>query len=304
MKFSVLIPTFNRRDVLSRTLSTVFAQEFPADEFEVIVVVDGSTDRTVEMLQGLQPRCGFRFINQPNHGLPAARNVAFKAAKGDLVLILDDDILCDPLLLRKHEEQHSAANNLVVFGPVPLHPDSPPGLVAEQWDTWSNQFLDRLERGNGCDPSSSFWVAASSPAVNRSISRKLLASLDYCDEAMKDCHEDWELGIRLWKAGVHFHFQPDAIAYHLYVKSDRVLVQQDAPLFARGEVALSRKHPEYRPLSMLGAMGSGSWRHRMFVAAAVRLPFSLELILRPLFVILNSLRMNSRFNRAGMRLLT
>ncbi len=303
MKFSVLIPTFNRREVLSRTLSSVFAQEFPANEVEVIVVVDGSNDGTQEMLQGLQPRCGFRFIYQPNRGLPAARNVALEAAEGELVLILDDDIVCDPLLLRKHAEQHEAADNLVVFGPVPLHPDSPPGLVSEQWATWCTHFQARLEREGGFGPSSEFWIAASAPAVNRSISRKLLSSLGCCDEAMKDCHEDWDLGIRLWKAGVRFHFQPDAIAYHFYVKSDRTLVQQDTPLFARGEFALSRKHPEYRPLSMLGRMAAGSWRHRMFVAAALTLPFSLEPILRPSFLVLNSLRANPRFNRAGVRLL-
>jgi peptidoglycan/xylan/chitin deacetylase (PgdA/CDA1 family)/glycosyltransferase involved in cell wall biosynthesis len=304
MKVSVLIPTYNRRDVLFRTLSAIFAQEFPAREYEVVVVVDGSNDGTLEMLQSLQPRCGFRFFCQRNRGLPAARNVALKAAEGELVLILDDDIVCSPSLLRKHFEQHSAADNLVVFGPVPLHPDSPRGLVAEQWTTWSERFLDRLKRQDGCDHTSKFWLAASAPAVNRSIRRSMLLALGGCDEGMKDCHEDWDLGIRLWKAGVHFRFQPEAIAYHYYIKSDRDLVEKEARPLARGEVALSRKHPEYRPLSLLGNMGAESWRRRMFVAAATTLPFSLEPVLRPLFLALNSLRSTPKLNRAGMRLLS
>jgi cellulose synthase/poly-beta-1,6-N-acetylglucosamine synthase-like glycosyltransferase len=44
MKISVVIPTFNRRDLLARTLPAVLAQDFPAQEYEVVVVVDGSTD--------------------------------------------------------------------------------------------------------------------------------------------------------------------------------------------------------------------------------------------------------------------
>jgi len=302
MKFSVLIPTYNRRDVLSRTLSAVFAQEFPTSEFEVIVVVDGSNDGTLEMLQSLQPRCGFRFFYQSNTGLPAARNAALKAAEGDLVLILDDDIVCEPSLLRKHLESHLGEDNLVVFGVVPLHPDSPPSLGAEQWTTWFEHFRDRLERENACGPPVKLWLAAAAPAVNRSIPRTLLTALGCCDEKMKDCHEDWDLGIRLWKAGVRFRFQPDAIAYHFYVKSDRDLVEKEAQLFARGEVALSRKHPEYRPLSMLAGIGAGSWLHRMFVAMAATLPFSLEPVLRPPFLVLNSLRTIPKLNRTGMRL--
>jgi peptidoglycan/xylan/chitin deacetylase (PgdA/CDA1 family) len=141
--------------------------------------------------------------------------------------------------------------------------------------------------------------------VNRSIRRTLLEQIGgCCDEAMKDCHEDWDLGIRMWKADLQFRFQPDAIAYHFYVKSDRDLVTKECRLFAKGEVALSRKHPEYRPLSMLAGMWSGSWRHRLFVNAAVRLPLSIEPIARPLFRVLDSRRANPRIRRAAIRLLT
>ncbi len=303
MKFSVLIPTYNRRDVLARTLAAVFEQDFPAHEFEVIVVVDGSTDGTLEMLQGLRPRCGFRYFYQPNRGLPKARNLGLKAAAGELVLLLDDDIVCVPSLLRMHLEAHAGANKRVVFGPVLLHPDSPPGLIADQWTVSWKGFQERLERENGCGPPTKLWLAAKAPAVNRSMPRPLLESIGGCDEAMKDCHEDWELGIRLWKAGAEFHFQPEAVAYHFYVKSDRVVVRQDSPMFARGEVALSRKHPEYRPLSALATIASGRLRHRLFVAAAVRLPFSLDPVLRPMFLMLDALRTHPRLHRGGMHLL-
>ena len=304
MKFSILIPTYNRRDVLSRTLTAAFAQDFPADEYEVIVVVDGSNDGTVEMLQELHPCCGFRFINQANHGLPFARNAAMEAAGGNFVLILDDDIVCEPDLLAKHYEQHLKEDRQVVFGPVPLHPDSPPGIMADQWTTWNQEFQDRLTREDACRPPAKFWLAAAAPAVNRSISRTLLMEIGgCCDEAMKDCHEDWDLGIRLWKAGFRFHFLPDAIAYHFYVKTDRDLVARECKLFAKGEVALSRKHPEYRPLSMLAGMWSGSCKHRLLVNAAVQLPISAEPIAHPLFRVLDRWRTNAIVKRVATLLL-
>ena len=51
MRASVIVPTFNRRDIVSRTLRTLCRQDFPAAEFEIIVVIDGSTDGTAEVLQ-------------------------------------------------------------------------------------------------------------------------------------------------------------------------------------------------------------------------------------------------------------
>ena len=57
MKVSVVITTYNRRESLQRCLSSLAAQKFPADEFEVIVVVDGSTDDSAEMLSSLVSPC-------------------------------------------------------------------------------------------------------------------------------------------------------------------------------------------------------------------------------------------------------
>lgn len=303
MTFSVLIATRNRRDVLTRTLDALFAQEFPAGDYELVVVDDGSTDGTPQMLERLEPRCRLTVLAQPHRGLPAARNAALAAAAGEFVLILDDDIICSPGVLTAHAERHAIGGDRVVFGPVPLHPDSPPGLVAESWTEWSDRFLDSLAQGsNGAGPGA-FRIAATSPAVNRSMRRSLLASLGGCDEAMKDCHEDWDLGIRLWKAGVPFDFQPAAVAYHLQTKSDRDLVQSDARLFAKGEVALSRKHGEYRQLSALASIGGGRLRHRALVSVATRLPFPIDYALRLPFLALSGLRQRPAAGRAAARLL-
>ena len=63
MKVSVIIGTYNRRDLLARTLPTVLTQDFPAHEYEVVVVVDGSTDGTIEFLRDLRPPCVRRSVS-------------------------------------------------------------------------------------------------------------------------------------------------------------------------------------------------------------------------------------------------
>ena len=89
---SVVMATYQRRDVLTRTLPTVFDQDFPSEEYEVIVAVDGSTDGTIEMLSAVQAPCAFRVVNQPNRGPAAARQTALDLARGEFVLFTDDDI--------------------------------------------------------------------------------------------------------------------------------------------------------------------------------------------------------------------
>src|SRR5207245_2718674 len=75
MILSVVIPTFNRCEVLRRTIPTVIEQDFASKDFEIIVVVDGSTDGTVDMLRNLHPPCALKVMQQRNRGQAVARNI-------------------------------------------------------------------------------------------------------------------------------------------------------------------------------------------------------------------------------------
>ena len=126
MKISVVIPTYNGRKVLARTLPNVLEQDLAPADYEVVVVVDGSTDGTVEFIRTLNPRpVRLRVVEQPNRGPGAARNTGIKAARGELVLLMDDDMLCDPDLARRHVAAHQRAGTNLVFGPVRWRPKAP-----------------------------------------------------------------------------------------------------------------------------------------------------------------------------------
>ena len=296
-KLSVIIPTFDRRDILSRTLPSVFSQTAPSDSYEVIVVVDGSTDGTSEMLESLQPPCPMRVLSQPNRGQAAARNAGVRIARGEVVLFLDDDALCHPALVAEHLSAQDDSGNLLVFGPVLVADESPHSLAAEWMRSWTADYLRRIAGQSHVLLPNEVWVC-----TNSSIRREILVSSGGFDERMRS-HEDAELAIRLAKMGVAWRYESKAIAYYIYVKSPEELVRKDAGSYGKNEVLLCRKHPEYRRHSFIAAMTSGSALKRLGSQILGRAPISPEPLLRPPFWMAEFLDSVPAFRRAGVRLL-
>ena len=98
MKISVIIPTFNRIDLLKRAIDSVLNQSIKP--YDIIVVDDGSTDGTSEMIQ--QKYKSIKLIQQKNSGVSVARNNGIKNAQGDWIALLDSD---DEWKKNKLEEQ-------------------------------------------------------------------------------------------------------------------------------------------------------------------------------------------------------
>ncbi len=236
MDISVVVPTFNRREIVSRTLNTLFAQDFPASRYEIIVV-DGSTDGTAAALKSLTPRCRLRVIEQENRGPSAARNTGYRAAQAPLVLFLDDDMFCDPGLVVAHVAAHKDHDRCVAFGALFLSDDSPPSIAAECF----NREIGAFHLRQRSDPSAK-WQESDCVFANASLSRELLERLGGFDEKFR-MREDLELGVRLFTAGVQPRYVSNAICYQHYEKTSADLIR-DAEMFAVADVQFARKHPE------------------------------------------------------------
>ncbi|WP_263810419.1 glycosyltransferase family 2 protein [Salinibacter pepae] len=98
--FSVMIPVYNRAEMISDTLESVFDQEY--DDYEVIVVDDGSTDGTVEVVKSYGDRV--TLLQQENRGPGAARNTGLEEVKGTYIAFLDSDDRWFPWTLAVYDQ--------------------------------------------------------------------------------------------------------------------------------------------------------------------------------------------------------
>lgn len=89
---SVIIPTYNRLDSLLCTLRSLASQRDSSGRFEVVVVDDGSSDETQDMLSAEEYPFRFRYVRQSNRGSAAARNTGADRAEGEILIFVDDDM--------------------------------------------------------------------------------------------------------------------------------------------------------------------------------------------------------------------
>jgi glycosyltransferase involved in cell wall biosynthesis len=89
MKISILIDTYNHEQFIEQAITSVLEQDMPMDEIEILVVDDGSTDGTPEIVHRFEPRV--RLLRKPNGGQASAFNFGFAHACGEIVAMLDGD---------------------------------------------------------------------------------------------------------------------------------------------------------------------------------------------------------------------
>ncbi|MCK5010218.1 MAG: glycosyltransferase, partial [Deltaproteobacteria bacterium] len=108
MDASVIIPTFNRKDVLRKCLQALDQQKC-GSTYEIVLIDDGSTDGTQETVEELQESLSFSltFFRQGKKGPAAARNVGIKHCSGKIVIIMGDDIIATPHLVNEHIDWHN-----------------------------------------------------------------------------------------------------------------------------------------------------------------------------------------------------
>lgn len=128
MQVSIVIPSFNGGKKLAATLDSILRSESSGlERVEIIVVDDGSPIPLEPFLNSYRvtPPFSLAIFRQSNSGPAAARNTGFRAAQGEIVVFIDDDIICPSDLLQKHVAAHCTRSNSVIFGRYPYTKPSP-----------------------------------------------------------------------------------------------------------------------------------------------------------------------------------
>lgn len=206
MKISVVIPTFNGKNKIINLLTSLEKQVF--QDFEIIVVIDGSTDGTYNYLKSREWKLlNLYFLQQENKGRAGARNAGARAAKGDLLVFLDDDMRVETSVLEAHFSRYQSGERRIVVG-----------LQVEDKSLLTTD-VQQYKRGLSIkwqkNIATSFSLISQPylTAANFSIPKQVFESLNGFDDKLTDC-EDYDLALRAQKLGVSIYFDPEIIGWH------------------------------------------------------------------------------------------
>jgi GT2 family glycosyltransferase len=244
---SIVIPTRNRRELLGRTIDACL-RSAAGLEFELVIIDDGSTDGTAELLR---ERCGttpkLRFESVTAGGPARARNLAAARARQDVILFLGDDIVpANNDFLRVHAVRHAEypQTDFAVLGKVdwPDDADTPVTFAMSQAQNDGTQFaFSRLKPG--LFASWQYFYAS-----NLSVKKALVAdwSKDGFDVGFPAAAlEDVELAYRLWRSrgGLRLRYEPGSLGLHYHPHTLTTLLERQV-MVGRSLRRMLELHPE------------------------------------------------------------
>ncbi|MEZ4863291.1 MAG: glycosyltransferase [Caldilineaceae bacterium] len=275
-RFSIVIPTYQRCTVVVASVRALAQQEYEG-RFEVIVVVDGSTDGSAQALRALEAPFPLTVIEQPNQGAATARNQGAAAACGEILLFLDDDMTAHPRLLAEHDRSHGAGAD-VVLGDIPLHPGTPSNLLSERVKSWAERRAERLATSNASLTLHDLLTG------QISLRRTLFAEVGGFDTQFtlggSFGNEDIDFGYRLQRRGCKIVFNPAAISWQYYVVGPRQYLRQWYQA-GQADVVFARKHPE-QAQAIFTLNHIDKTINRYLWRPLLRLPWLARLVITPL----------------------
>lgn len=237
---SVIIPTYNRREALTRALLALDRQTHPRAGYEVIVIDDGSTDGTAESLGLLRFSYRLKLISRPHGGPAAARNSGLRVAEGETALFLNDDCLAAPNLLAEHDTYRDRHGECAVLGHIEWAAEClPPPLLQPMVRDYYFPFHLIPDPDN---VPFTFFITG-----NLSMPMSMLKAVGGFDETFFEAaFEDIELGYRLSRRGLRLRYNPRAVAHHLHAVDFDSLCDRQRRV-AYWLCAFLAKHPAARP---------------------------------------------------------
>jgi glycosyltransferase involved in cell wall biosynthesis len=211
---SVVICTFNRAETLRGTLKRLSAQTLPRDRYEVIVVDDGSSDHTAEVVQEFlkQGSMSLKYLRHERGGPGCAQNHGIRESRGPLVLLLCDDMQPEPDVLDIHCRAHAEhpEPNVVFLGNILQSPDLPDTVFLRNWKPFRYQGLEKhaeLTYLHFC-------------GCHASLKRDFILAHGMFVERPAAAFEDVESAWRMYKdGGMRLLYRKDALTYHYHVET-------------------------------------------------------------------------------------
>ncbi|MDD5382514.1 MAG: glycosyltransferase [Candidatus Margulisbacteria bacterium] len=198
---SVIIGAYNQKEILKRTLESLFNQTYPADKYEIVLIDSMSSDGTDAMIEQLKPTCRLNYLRQENQGKVVARNRAIREAKGAVIIFTDADIPVEKNWVAEHLKAQQKYPDTAFAGQT---------IRLRREDLTDTELPTRFKPFQKINWS--YFLTG-----NLSIPKELIIKAGLFDENFKEYGwEDIELGYRLHKMGIPLRFLPSALNHHLH----------------------------------------------------------------------------------------
>lgn len=233
VKYSIIVPVFNRPDEVDELLLSLTRQSFT--NFEVLLVEDGSTNRCDKVYEKYAKQLRINYIFKPNSGPGPSRNVGYEHAKGDYYIAFDSDCIIPPDYLTNVDRFLSQTPLDAWGGPDRGHADFTPVQQAMAY-TMSSVLTTGGIRG-GLKDVKNFQPRSFNMGISKDVFRRT--------EGFKfDRYaEDIEFSIRIKKSGFYVGYIPDAYVFHKR-RTNLGQFYRQVFNFGRGRVQVGRVHSE------------------------------------------------------------
>jgi glycosyltransferase involved in cell wall biosynthesis/peptidoglycan/xylan/chitin deacetylase (PgdA/CDA1 family) len=258
--FSIVVPTYQRRDLVCDAVRALCSINY-AGPVDIIVVIDGSTDGTAAALRQLQGPWPLQVIEQSNRGASAARNRGASEASADIILFIDDDMICEPDLLEQHARMYREGADAVI-GDTPIDPDSAPGFLSDSIARW-------IEAEQVRSPLAAWDIFTGQLSVRRSVFNEVGGFDEAFTSGESFSNEDADLGVRLLSRFEVRH-NSEAITRQRYVVTPREYMAR-APKAVAGDLHFLAKNPQYSR-ELFDARGMGNKLGRLVYIPLSRIP--------------------------------
>ena len=218
MKASVIICTYNRSKLLGETLQSVIDQDFPSDQYEIIVVDNNSTDDTKDVVAEMAKASPVRiiYVFEDRQGLSHARNAGINNSKGEIIVFTDDDVEAERLWLRELVAAFETPEVAAAGGPIrPVWLTERPEWITDNWQGYFtvSEFPEIRETGEFRNPNYP-WGA------NMAFRHSILKKMDLFSPALGrigGCllsNEELRLFRAIEEMGHRIVLAPDAVVHH------------------------------------------------------------------------------------------
>lgn len=248
MDISVIIPTYNRKLKLKACLDSLFAQSYPRDAFEIIVIDDESVDGSEDMLCALSKiNSNLRYFIQSHSGPAAARNLGIKHARAGIVGFTDSDCILDKDWVKGMVQAHSLEKHVAAIG----------GSTEVDSNNIKAQVSQFLSDGAIETQISGKFETIFFPTCNVSFKRDYLVS-GFSELFPLPAGEDLDFFWRLFKKGSRFSYQKDIKVFH-DCHTDLVSFLKQAYMYGRGNYLVQYMHQDHPLLKEIKTENSATF---------------------------------------------